>query len=176
MIRHHRLARAAGRSNSSHRPDLFDRQQRSEPGSFNAPGCAFQENYYEASKDIPIDSCYCFGTSSQCKFMTSPTFTDSILILTQFFSGYIGCHGNFIGNLYYSNQNLINTLSCSYLQTFCCCISKLANRQRPEVPKQLPMPPSLAKPREKALRVPSHRQSIRKQQRLLLLLQGHRSL
>jgi len=51
-----------------------------------------------------------------------PFYTYTIL------SGHIGCHGNLIGNFYYSNQNLINTLSRLYLRKFCCCTSNLANQ------------------------------------------------
>jgi len=79
------------------RPDLFDRQQCSELGGFNAPGCAFQKNHHQESENIPASSCHCFGTSFQGKSLNSSTYTDSILTFTQF-SRHIGWHGNFIGN------------------------------------------------------------------------------
>jgi len=66
-------------------PDLFDRQQRSNLGHFNAPGCASQENHHQADENIPVGSCHYFVTSLQGKFSNSSTYTDSILILTQFF-------------------------------------------------------------------------------------------
>jgi len=57
-------------------------------------GVVFQENHHQASENIPVGSCHCFGTSFQGKSLNSSTYTDSILTFTQF-SGHIGWHGNF---------------------------------------------------------------------------------
>jgi hypothetical protein len=85
MIHHRRSAEVVADRTSPIGPDLFDRQQRAKLGGFNAPGCALQENYHQASEDIPIGSRYCFGTSFQGKLLTSSTYTDSIPYLHNFF-------------------------------------------------------------------------------------------
>ena len=56
-------------------------QQRSNPSCYNASGCTPQESYYQTNKKIPIGSCHCPGTGLQGKFLSSSTYTDSILIL-----------------------------------------------------------------------------------------------
>ena len=54
-------------------------------GCYNASGCESQESHHQTNENIPIGGCHYFGISLQGKFSGPSTYTDSILILTQFF-------------------------------------------------------------------------------------------